>query len=268
MRQDLDLRYWQAQFREYMQLVRGWTERTIEGYCGHLKPFFPFLERQGVTHLGRLTRAHLESYRLEVAHQQYRGKPLTATSQQRKLIGIKQFVRFLYRENYLMLDLAASFELPFASQALPRVILSEPEVLQLIEFPDTQQPEGIRDRAVLELLYGTGIRNTELRELNMTSVDLPEGMLRIERGKGGKGRVVPLGEEALAWLEEYLHRARPVWVTSPDQSRVFVNERGEQLTRQWLSRRVRRLGVLAGLAKALCCSSGALMDCMLAASPR
>lgn len=252
MKQDLDLRYWQARFREYMQLVRGWSERTIEGYCGHLKPFFPFLERQGVTQLGRLTRSHLESYRLEVSQLQNCGKPLTGSTQQRKLIGVKQFVRFLYRENYLMLDLAASFELHFASQRLPRMILSEPEVLQLIEFPDTEQPEGLRDRALLELLYGTAIRNTELCDLQVPSVDLAEGMLRIERGKGGKGRVVPLGEEALAWLEEYLEKARPVWVNSPEQNRVFVNERGEGLTRQWLARRVRRLGVLAGLAKHAC----------------
>ncbi len=249
MKQDLDVRFWQARFYDYMKLVRGWTERTIEGYRSELKPFLGFLERQGVTQIGRLTRAHLEGYRLELSQLQSRGKPLTGATQQRRLCAIKQFAKFLYRENYLLLDLGAGFEIPFASQALPRIILSEVEVVRLLEFPDTQEPTGLRDRALLELLYGTAIRNSELCQLLISQVDLGQGMLHIERGKGGKSRVVPLGEEAQAWLEEYLQKARPLWLDSPHQKRVFLSGRGRYLTRQWLALRVRTLGERAGLAK-------------------
>lgn len=249
MRQDLDLRYWQARFREYIELVRGWTQRTRESYCGELKPLFAFLERQGVAQVGRLTRTHLEGYRLELSQLHSQGKPLTARTQQVRLCAMKQFVKFLYRENYLLLDLGAGFEIPFGPKGLPRVILSEPETIQLLEFPDTREPHGLRDRAVLELLYGTGIRNTELRELILPQLDLGQGLLRVERGKGGKARVLPLGEEALAWLEEYLNKARPLWADSPAQDRVFLTEWGTPLTRRWLSYRVRLLGVRAGLTK-------------------
>ncbi|NJL70892.1 MAG: tyrosine-type recombinase/integrase [Candidatus Competibacteraceae bacterium] len=249
MKQDLDLRYWQMRYREYMDLVRGWSQRTVDTYSQELKPFFHFLECQGLTQLGRLKRSHLEGYRLELSQAQSKGKPLAASTQRGRLSGVKQFVKFLYRENYLLVDLAGGFEIPGSPRALPRVVLSETEVLRLIEFPNTQQPEGLRDRALLELLYGTGIRNTELRELRLGQVDLGQGVLRVEHGKGGKARVLPLGEEAQAWLEEYLHKARPLWALFPEEDRVFVGEQGRPLTRRWLAHQVRRLALRAGLKR-------------------
>jgi integrase/recombinase XerD len=249
MKQDLELRAWQARFRHYIELVRGWTKRTREAYCGELKPFFAYLERQGITHLGRLTRPHLEGYRLELSQLRVENKPLTARTQQARLSAIKQFVRFLYRENFLLLDLAANFEIPAIVKGLPRTVLSEPEVVRLLEAPDTTTIEGLRDRAALELFYGTGLRNTELRELSLRHLDLANGVVRIERGKGNKARVLPLGEEAQAWLEEYLEKARPQLVRSPEQDRVFLTNWGCELTRRWLSFRTRKVAEKAGITK-------------------
>jgi len=247
--QDLELRSWQARFRDYIELVKGWSQRTREAYCQELKPFFAYLERQGVTQLGRLTRSHLEGYRLELSQLQFQGKPITAKTQQAKLCAVKSFVKFLYRENFLLLDVGAEFEVPSGPRGLPRAVLSEGEVLQLLETPETDTVRGLRDRAILELLYGTGLRNTELRELMLQHLDLSNGVVRIERGKGNKARVLPLGEEAQAWLEEYLEKSRPELARDPEKTWVFLTNWGAQLTRKWLSFRVSQIAKKAGLPK-------------------
>jgi len=246
---DLDLRHWQSRFREYLTIVRSMSVRTVESYCAELKSLFAYLERLGVTNLGRLTRTHLEGYRLELFQRRFRDKPLSAGTLQCRLSAVKQFVRFLYRENYLLLDIALDFEIPIQRPALPRIILSEREVLQLIDFPNTKTPQGIRDRTLLELLYGTGIRNSELRSIKIIHVDLAQATLRIEHGKGDKTRIVPLGEEALAWLEEYLTHARPQLAASSEQTLLFPGFNGQILTRRWLAHQLRRLAQRAGLEK-------------------
>ncbi len=249
MKQDLELRSWQARFRDYIELVKGWSQRTREAYCQELKPFFAYLERQGVTQLGRLTRSHLEGYRLELSQLQFQGKPITAKTQQAKLSAVKSFVKFLYRENFLLLDVGTDFEIPSGPRSLPRAVLTETEVLKLLETPDTSTVRGLRDRAIVELLYGTGLRNTELRELMLQQLDLPNGVVRIERGKGNKARVLPLGEEAQAWLEEYLEKSRPELARDPKKTWVFLTNWGAQLTRKWLSFRVKQIAKKAGLPK-------------------
>lgn len=247
--QDLDLRSWQARFREYIDLVKGWSPRTREAYCQELKHFFAYLERQGVTQLGRLTRSHLEGYRLALSHMQFQGQPITARTQQAKLCAVKSFVKYLYRENFLLLDVGSSLEIPSGPKGLPRAILSENEVLRLLETPDTDTVRGLRDRAIVELLYGTGLRNTELRELTLQHLDMSNGVVRIERGKGNKARVLPLGEEAQAWLEEYLEKSRPELARDAEKTWVFLTNWGAQLTRKWLSFRVSQLAKQAGLPK-------------------
>ena len=248
--QDLNLRYWQARYREYIEIVRGWSQRTVEIYTGELRNFFAYLERQGVTQLGRLNRSHLEGYRLEIFQQRHRDKPLAKSTQQVRLIGVKQFARFLYRENYLLLDLAEGFELPRGNDSLPRPVISEREAVALVQTPDVNTPIGMRDRAILEIFYGTGIRNSELRLLVLDQVDREHGHLRIDHGKGSKGRMVPLGEEAHAWLEHYLDQARVHFVKRADQNLVFLGlQTGERMPRGWLSLMVRRYAVQAGIEK-------------------
>lgn len=246
---DLNLRAWQARYREYAELVKGWSPRTGERYTAELKPFFAYLERQGVATLARLTRQHLEGYRLELHQLRYRNRPLTKSTLMLRLVAIKQFVRYLYRENYLLLDVAAGFELPRVGSGVPRTILSEREVVQLLEQPDTTTPLGVRDRTLLELLYGTAVRNTELRRLTLDQVDLERATLRIDHGKGEKARVVPLGEEALSWLEEYLAHVRPALVHHPSQQLVFPGQRGKELCLNHLIYIVRRRARQAGLDK-------------------
>lgn len=246
---DLDVRRWQAHYREYLSVVRQMSERTVETYAAELKPFLAYLERQGLTNLSRLSRNHLEGYRLELVERRYRGKPLTASTMEQRLSAMKGFVRFLYRDNYLLLDLAAGFELPKRKKGLPRLVLSEREVVQLIGAADLATLEGIRDRCLLELLYGTGIRNSELRKARLGDLDLAQAQLRISFGKGGLERMVPLGEEAVAWLEEYLLKVRPTLMIAADDLLLFPGFGPGGFTRRWLAHRVRRLAQKAGLEK-------------------
>jgi integrase/recombinase XerD len=246
---DLDLRHWDARFREYLIIVRSMAVRTVDSYASELKSFFPYLERQGLTNLGRLTRTHLEGYRLDLFQRRYRDKPLSLATLSGRLTAIKQFAKFLYRENYLLLDIALGFELPGRHRRLPRVILSEREVIQLIEFPDTKTLKGLRDRLILELLYGTAIRNSEMRAVCIDEIDHERGLLRVSRGKGDKDRVLPLGEEAKAWLDEYLYRGRPLYNDSPEQKLLFPGDNGKGINRHWLATRVRLIAKRAGLEK-------------------
>jgi len=247
---DLDLRLWQTRFREFLEVVRGGSPRTVDTYGAELKPFFAYLERQGLTNLARLASVHLEGYRLEIYQLRHRGKALARPTQQVRLSAIKQFVRYLYRENYLLLDIAANFAMPQPAQSVPRTILSEREVLQLLDQPDITTLEGIRDRALLEIFYGTALRNSELRLLKIDQVDLERKVLRIDHGKGNKARVLPLGEEALAWLEEYLTKVRPQLVRQSQQQFVFLGPiTGKEMSRTYLALVVQRLAKSAGLEK-------------------
>lgn len=250
MKQDLDLRYWQARYREYIEIVRGWSQRTVEIYTGELRGFFAYLERQGLSQLGRLTRSHLEGYRLEIFQLRHRDKPLARPTQQVRLTGVKQFARFLYRENYLLLDIAEGFELPKGNDTLPRPVVSEREAVALMNAPDVSTPVGLRDRAILEIFYGTAIRNSELRKLVLDQVDREHGLLRIDHGKGNKARIVPMGDEARAWLEHYLDQARASMIRRADQNLVFVGtQTGEIMPRSWLGLLVRRYAARVGIEK-------------------
>ena len=244
----MELVLWQTRFREYMQL-RQWSPRTIATYTAELRPFFAFLAEQGVTGLGGVTRETVEGYRTWLFYARYRGRRLTLRCQATRLSALKAFLRFLFMEHFLLADPGAGVELPRVPRALPRAFLSEEQATQLIEAPDVTTSLGLRDRAVLEVLYGTAIRNTELCRLSLDEVDLERRELRIHQGKGGKSRVVPLGEEAQAWLEAYLEKGRPSLLRSTSQQFVFLSWRGRGMTRTALAAVVSRAGRAAGIER-------------------
>ena len=135
---------------------------------------------------------------------------------------------------------------------MPPLVLTESEILKLLNVPDVAKKTGVRDRAVLELLYGTGLRNSELCSLTLDLLDLAEHRLRLQKGKGGKARVLPLGQEAQSWLELYLEQVRPKWLRNPACTAVFLDRWGAgPINRATLSSMVRSLGKKAGLGKAV-----------------
>ncbi len=242
---------WQARFREHLEL-RAWSERTIEGYLGEIPRLFDFLRQRKVASLVEVTPEHVAAYRLHLYNSRHRGRPLSLSTQSGRLSAVKTFFRFLRQASFLLLDPAAGVERPRVIKDLPRVLPTEKEVRRLIEAPDVSTVLGLRDRAILELLYATGIRNSELRELCLDDVQLARRLVVVRLGKGKKSRVVPMGEEAAYWLDEYLRCARPRLVGSRPERRVFLARSGRPiLTRQALSEVVLRAARSAGLDKAI-----------------
>lgn len=248
MDRSMDVALWRARFREHLQLGQ-YSPRTVAGYLGELPALFVFLADRGVESLTSVTRELVEEYRAHLFYLQSRGRRLSSTTQNRRIHAVKTFFRFLSREDFLLIDPAADVDPPRTPAALPRVLLSERETARVLEAPDVSTALGLRDRAILEVLYGTAIRNSELSALTLDAVDLARGELRVYHGKGGKSRVLPLGEEAAVWLEAYLVQARPQLVRRPGEVLVFVTWRGLRFTRGAMAELVRRAARDAGLKK-------------------
>jgi integrase/recombinase XerD len=244
----VNLELWQHRFEEFLQVNR-YSPRTIENYRAELKPFFAFLEAHGLSQLAAVTRETLEEYRLHLfALRRSDGRALAANTQALKLTSILTFFRFLYRERFLVMDPGRTMEYPRIPPALPPKPLTEAQVVRLLESTNEDTPLGLRDRAILEVLYSSALRNSEMRELKLDELDLERGQLRVIRGKGGKHRVVPLGEPAREALEVYLRAGRPCLLKNPKETRVFLSWRGTRgLGRECLSKVVIRAAERAGL---------------------
>lgn len=246
MRRSLD--GWKQRFRQHL-LIRGFSPRTVSGYSAELVPLFGFLEKRGVEKLTQVTRDDLEAYRHHLFIAEFGGKRLTLASQARRLNSLKTFFRYLLEDQVLLIDPAAPIQGPRVGKTMPRQLLSEAETAKLLEAPDITTPLGIRNRAILELLYATAIRNSELRDLALGEVDLERQELFVACGKGGKSRRLPLGEEAAACLEDYFLNARPFLAGPASGDVVFLSSGGCKLARGKLSRMVRDLAQGCGLEK-------------------
>lgn len=244
----LDLALWQTRFAQFLEL-RRYSPRTRDNYVGELKALFAFLAEAHVCSLSDVTPEVVEAYRLHLFYAEHHGKKLTLATQSYRLSSVKCFLRFLTRARYVLVDPAVDVDLPRPARPLPGALLSEAEVAALLVACDTSGPLGVRNRAILEVVYGTAIRNSELRELVLDDVDLGRRELRIRYGKGGKSRVVPLGEEAAFWLERWLTHGRPQLVAADSGAGVFLTDGGRKLSRSALCEVVRGLGAEAGLTK-------------------
>lgn len=216
---------WLDRFGEYLE-SRNYSPATVFNYRRGTQRFLKYLAKERLESLAGLTRAHIESYRMVLYYARYRSKPLSPKTQAMQLTSIRRFVRFLVRHDYLLVDVSDGMELPRVPDSLPRQVLTEREAVRLVEAPDTTTLMGIRDRAILEVLYGTGLRNGEAVHLALDELDWGYHCIRLRRGKGGKPRVVPLGEEAEIWLQEYLNRVRPAYVRDDKCQLVFLTFRG------------------------------------------
>jgi len=238
---------WRQRFIEYL-ITRGFAARSLESYGRSALVFVQFLEQRGLAQIANLTRTLLEEYRLHLFSQKTRqGKPLALKTQAMHLTVVRRFVRFLYRQDYLLVDVSEGLELPRQPRALPRNLLTERQTIELLESPDVTTALGLRDRAILELLYSTGLRNQECAHLLLDHLEEPNQCLRVVNGKGGKDRVVPLGDEAEIWVQEYLQKARPKLLRRPGESHVFLSSRGKPLNRGALTALVGRWAKKAGL---------------------
>ena len=245
----MNLDIWRARFADWLK-TRYTSTDTHHNYSSGLEPFLTFVASQGATSWTEVNRDWLEEFRhLCFTSRTKQGKPLSNGAVTARLMATKTFFRFLVQDGYLMASPAAYLELPKVPKQLPAV-LSEAEMLRLLETPNVRTRAGIRNRAILELLYGTGVRNHELVALRLEDIDAAHHFLRLPKAKGSKPRVVPLGQEALHWLNRYLEDVRPAWLRNPSLNTIFLDRWGHNgLSRGGLCQIVREVCLDAGLGK-------------------
>ena len=220
---------------------RGLSQNTLQSYRYDLVLLAAHLERNGAT-LQEATRENLLHF---LATQVQAGRSPRSLS--RYLSGFRQLYQWLLREGRIQKDPSALIESPKLGRGLPKA-LSEEQVVGLLEAPDVETPLGLRDRTMLELMYATGLRVSELVGLEVVNLGMSQGIVRV-MGKGRKERLVPLGEEALSWMQRYLREARPELLRGADCPLVFVTARKAGMTRQAFWYAIRRHAVTAGIVK-------------------
>jgi integrase/recombinase XerD len=213
------------EFINYLAVERGLAKNTLESYGRDLRQYYAYLGNGQIDAVKQVNRATILTYLEQL---QTKGRAVSTIS--RNLAAIKSFYQFLVRERYLDKDPAANLESPKLEKKLPR-ILTINEVEELLKQPNSFLPAGMRDKAMLELLYATGIRVSELISLNISDVNLDMGYIKCY-GKGSKERIVPLGSIAAKCVQEYVTRGRGKLVRTYDEPALFVNHHGNRLTRQ------------------------------------
>lgn len=229
-------------FIHYLAVERGLSQNTLESYQRDLIMYTNFLKRTGVQDVNQTRRANVISY---LADLQKNGRATSTIS--RNLASIRAFYGFLLRDALIDGDPTANLESPKIEKRLPHV-LSVEEVVALLEAPDTKGSAGLRDKAMLELLYATGIRVSELVSLNMDDVNLNMGFLKCY-GKGAKERIIPLGSVALKVLHDYSNRSRRKLLRKEDEVSLFLNHHGQRLTRQGFWKIIKKYAKQANIRK-------------------
>ena len=218
------------------ELAVRYTERTLPSYLPHVHAFLGWLSARGIE-LGAVRTEDLAAYQSELYTLRRKdGKPYAASYQSMRLSVLKSFFRFLARRGFLLHDPSAEIEHPKTESRLPRTILTKDEARRILEAPDTKTPRGLRDRAILETFYATGIRVSELASLTPYDVDTEERTLRVLLGKGRKDRNVPLTRAAAFAIEAYLVKARPQLVGPRKVRFLFLQDRGGKMDRSTLAR--------------------------------
>jgi integrase/recombinase XerD len=225
-------------FIEYLVTERSSSENTMSSYSNDLKSYGLWLDGKG------LSFDKVDYYKLADYMTVMKVSGLKTTSINRKLSTIRQFYRFLLDEGIIEKDPTTDILMPKRAQYLPEV-LNVNEVEGLLNAPDISKPLGKRDKAMLELLYATGLRVSELVKLKLNNINLNAGFL-ITKGKGGKERLVPMGEKAISWTREYIETVRPSMFVKKSEI-LFFSNRGTAMTRQNFWHIIKRYAISAGI---------------------
>lgn len=230
-------------FLIHLRIEKGLSENTIAAYATDIKNFFTFLDKLGIEDLAKVRREHITEFLWRE-----REKNRQSSTMARRLVAIKVFFRYLFSEGHLKKDLTVNIDTPPAWRKLPDA-LSIDEVFKLIEMANPNDASGLRNRAILELLYATGMRISELVNLKISDLDLNIGFVRCF-GKGAKERIIPIGDKAIKALSRYLKQARPVFAKGKKANNfLFLNKSGKRLSRQSCWKIVRFYAKLAGIRK-------------------
>lgn len=229
-----------SDYLTYLRVERGLAENTVLSYERDLKKFISFAKKSGFTSIESIQRQQIITYLLKL-----QGENMAPSSVTRNLASIRSFFSYLNIENLTKNDPSSDLDSPKLSKKLPKVITID-EVEDLLQQPDETDKFGMRDRAMLEILYATGLRVSELISLDVDDVNLELGFLRCI-GKGSKERIVPLGKIAISYLKIYLDNTRNKLVKTIEQKSLFVNFHGRRLTRQGFWKIVKKYANQAGI---------------------
>ena len=233
-------------YTEAMQ-VRGYSETTLRKRDGDIRRFAGWCDDRSLNHPNQITKLILERYQRHLFHyRQENGSQLSARTQNQYITSIKQFFKYLAQENYLLFNPASELILMKQVTSLP-VVLSEDEITNLLQQPKINTAEDIRDQAILELFYSTGIRRSELCRLLLQDLSISRKTVFIRQGKGGKDRLIPVGERAVYWLERYLSESRNQFLLSIENQTLFLNDYGEMFNGTKLGDKVKRYLKRAGI---------------------
>ena len=240
-------RYMEQHF-EWM-LITGYSADTIRARRIALKRFIVWCVERGLDRPQDITKPMLERYQKHLFY--YRkpdGNPLTLGTQFSCLAPLKSWFKWLARENHLLYNPASELQLPKTPKHLPRAILSIEEVEAILNQAEPNNAQGLRDRAMLEVLYSTGLRRMELPHLALYDVDLNRRLVFVREGKGRRDRVIPIGKRAAAWVEKYLREARPELIVGESEY-LFLSDYGEAILPEYLAHKVKRYMEFAGVNK-------------------
>jgi len=234
--------------------VTGYSADTINRRETALRRFVEWCDERSLTHPNQISKPILERYQRHLYY--YRkadGQPLTLGTQHSLLAPLKTFFKRLAQDNHVPYNPASELTLPKTPKRLPRDILSVEEVESILAEAHPDTPGGLRDRAVLETLYSTGLRRMELVALRVYDIDRRRAIVIVREGKGRRDRILPIGQRALAWLEKYLIDARPQLLLNLHEEALFLNDYGDPLPREALARLVKRAMDQAGIKKTGSC---------------
>lgn len=220
-------------------IEKGLSENTVQSYRLDLTALCDWLDKNDLS-LETLDAVDLQGFLGERLEKGYK-----ATSTARMLSAIRKLFQYLYREKYRVDDPSAVLSSPKLPSRLPKY-LTEQQVSDLLNTPDVEVPLELRDKAMLELLYATGLRVTELVSLTIENMSVQQGVVRVI-GKGNKERIVPMGEEAAYWVRQFMLYGRPVLLNGQSSDVVFPSQRAQQMTRQTFWHRVKYYAILADI---------------------
>lgn len=229
-------------FLMHIKLERGLAVNTVQAYAGDLRVFVDWATGRGLTEPGQITPRLVVDYLLALSR-----KGLSTRTQARRLVALRGLFKMLCAEHHLPVDPTAAVELPRIGRRLPTVLSAE-EVERLLGAPDRRTPRGLRDAAMLETLYATGIRVSELVNLRLSDLNPERGYLMV-MGKGSKQRLVPLGEQALELIDAYLTDVRPAW--DRGHPGLFLTDRRRTMTRQGFWKLLKRHAAKEGITRPL-----------------
>jgi integrase/recombinase XerD len=207
--------------------VRGQAPATLKARSESLSTFFLWMAGAGIEDVREVTREHIRAYQVWMASQSWSTQTLHV-----RLISLRRFFEHLETTDAVLLNPCVGLILPKLEDRLPRGVLSQAEACRMLDAPDTQTKKGIRDKAIMELFYSTGIRGEEMASLTIHDVDTRSGFVRVTRGKFAKDRVVPMGKKASDYVAEYLSKVRRVWSQQSEAAPELIDERT-----LWLSSR-------------------------------